>query len=62
VALLVSNVFVVHAQLPPPVTSNFKCLPNGCCDQHEWCRFWASIGECQSNADFMAESCQLGVW
>ncbi|PAV79596.1 hypothetical protein WR25_00311, partial [Diploscapter pachys] len=45
--------------LSPPITSNFKCLTNGCCDQHEWCRFWASIGECQANHDWMSASCQL---
>uniref|UniRef100_A0A0K0EPD7 peroxidase n=1 Tax=Strongyloides stercoralis TaxID=6248 RepID=A0A0K0EPD7_STRER len=47
------------SQLSPPITSNFKCLRNGCCDQHEWCRFWASIGECQSNSEWMTISCQL---
>ncbi|GMS82212.1 hypothetical protein PENTCL1PPCAC_4387, partial [Pristionchus entomophagus] len=46
-------------RLSPPVTSRFKCLTNGCCDQHEWCRFWASIGECQSNAEWMAINCEL---
>lgn len=30
-----------------PVTSRFHCLKNGCCDHHEWCRFWASVGECK---------------
>uniref|UniRef100_A0A0K0FH87 peroxidase n=1 Tax=Strongyloides venezuelensis TaxID=75913 RepID=A0A0K0FH87_STRVS len=49
----------ISAQLSPPVTENFKCLSNGCCDQHEWCRFWASIGECQSNGDWMTINCQL---
>jgi peroxidase len=56
IALLV---LPVSGQLSPPKTSEFKCLSNGCCDQHEWCRFWASIGECQSNADWMASNCQL---
>ncbi|KAI6233148.1 CRE-MLT-7 protein [Aphelenchoides fujianensis] len=45
--------------LKPPQTTNFKCLANGCCDQHEWCRFWASIGECRVNADWMTPNCQL---
>uniref|UniRef100_A0A7E4VRZ8 peroxidase n=1 Tax=Panagrellus redivivus TaxID=6233 RepID=A0A7E4VRZ8_PANRE len=53
--LLVST----FAQLKPPVTSNFKCARNGCCDQHEWCRFWASIGECRGNSDWMTANCQL---
>ncbi|ETN74235.1 hypothetical protein NECAME_04100 [Necator americanus] len=38
---------VFSQTLSPPITSKFKCLTNGCCDEHEWCRFWASIGECQ---------------
>uniref|UniRef100_A0A183BVU6 peroxidase n=1 Tax=Globodera pallida TaxID=36090 RepID=A0A183BVU6_GLOPA len=50
---------VCNAQLASPTTRNFRCFSNGCCDQHEWCRFWASIGECQSNADWMALNCQL---
>ncbi|KAI6180686.1 ShKT domain-containing protein [Aphelenchoides besseyi] len=45
--------------LRPPKTENFKCLSNGCCDQHEWCRFWASIGECRVNRDWMDSNCQL---
>lgn len=45
--------------LSPPIISRFKCLTNGCCDQHEWCRFWASIGECQVNEEWMAGNCQL---
>uniref|UniRef100_A0A915CRG8 peroxidase n=1 Tax=Ditylenchus dipsaci TaxID=166011 RepID=A0A915CRG8_9BILA len=42
-----------------PVTRNFKCRLNGCCDQHEWCRFWASMGECSSNRNWMNRNCQL---
>uniref|UniRef100_A0A914RPH5 ShKT domain-containing protein n=1 Tax=Parascaris equorum TaxID=6256 RepID=A0A914RPH5_PAREQ len=42
-----------------PITSNFKCRRNGCCDQHEWCRFWASVGECVTNRDWMEDNCQL---
>ncbi|CAO4364886.1 unnamed protein product [Caenorhabditis nigoni] len=42
-----------------PVTSRFHCLKNGCCDHHEWCRFWASVGECKTNADWMVDNCQL---
>uniref|UniRef100_A0A915DHV2 peroxidase n=1 Tax=Ditylenchus dipsaci TaxID=166011 RepID=A0A915DHV2_9BILA len=59
--ILVIAIFVetATAQLSPPKTNNFKCLPNGCCDQHEWCRFWASIGECKSNSDWMISNCQL---
>uniref|UniRef100_A0A0M3IK56 ShKT domain-containing protein n=1 Tax=Ascaris lumbricoides TaxID=6252 RepID=A0A0M3IK56_ASCLU len=47
------------AQLSPPKTSKFKCLRNGCCDEHEWCRFWASIGECEANPAWMKINCQL---
>ncbi|VDL71332.1 unnamed protein product [Nippostrongylus brasiliensis] len=36
-----------------PVTIRFQCQ-RGCCDHHEWCRFWAS-----SNRDWMAGNCQL---
>lgn len=48
-----------YGQLSAPRTSRFKCLSNGCCDQHEWCRFWASIGECRANIEWMNENCQL---
>uniref|UniRef100_A0A0R3RI74 ShKT domain-containing protein n=1 Tax=Elaeophora elaphi TaxID=1147741 RepID=A0A0R3RI74_9BILA len=41
-----------------PVTKRFKCH-NGCCDQHEWCRFWASAGECTTNRGWMTDNCQL---
>ncbi|KAK0395007.1 hypothetical protein QR680_001059 [Steinernema hermaphroditum] len=57
--LLLLLVNGVTSQLKPPITSQFKCLPNGCCDQHEWCRFWASIGECKGNPDWMGSNCQL---
>ncbi|KAK5964221.1 Peroxidase mlt-7, partial [Trichostrongylus colubriformis] len=50
---------VLSQTLSPPITSRFKCLTNGCCDQHEWCRFWASIGECQLNEEWMSVNCQL---
>uniref|UniRef100_A0AAF5Q2S6 peroxidase n=2 Tax=Wuchereria bancrofti TaxID=6293 RepID=A0AAF5Q2S6_WUCBA len=49
----------VVPQLSSPQTSKFKCLPNGCCDEHQWCRFWASIGECTANPDWMTGNCQL---
>ncbi|KAL3120763.1 hypothetical protein niasHT_008055 [Heterodera trifolii] len=42
-----------------PITRNFKCRLNGCCDQHEWCRFWASVGECRTNRGWMEANCQL---
>ncbi|KAK0393081.1 hypothetical protein QR680_000045 [Steinernema hermaphroditum] len=42
-----------------PITVRFKCRRNGCCDQHEWCRFWASVGECRTNFDWMSENCEL---
>ncbi|KAL6735206.1 hypothetical protein Aduo_005669 [Ancylostoma duodenale] len=51
--------WVFSQTLSPPITSKFKCLTNGCCDEHEWCRFWASIGECQANQEWMAGNCQL---
>ncbi|KAL3993973.1 ShK domain-like family protein [Acanthocheilonema viteae] len=41
-----------------PITKSFKCH-NGCCDQHEWCQFWASAGECTANPGWMADNCQL---
>uniref|UniRef100_A0A0N4ZC99 peroxidase n=1 Tax=Parastrongyloides trichosuri TaxID=131310 RepID=A0A0N4ZC99_PARTI len=49
----------ISSELSPPITEKFKCLRNGCCDQHEWCRFWASIGECRTNSEWMNISCQL---
>ncbi|CAJ0606649.1 unnamed protein product [Cylicocyclus nassatus] len=55
--LLLPGVF--SQTLSPPITTKFKCLTNGCCDEHEWCRFWASIGECQANEEWMAANCQL---
>lgn len=42
-----------------PIKERFKCRRNGCCDQHEWCRFWASVGECIANKDWMEKNCQL---
>ncbi|CAI4221322.1 unnamed protein product [Auanema sp. JU1783] len=66
--LLLSLIFTIFLSLvtecqsqtlSPPITSKFKCLTNGCCDEHEWCRFWASIGECQANEDWMSTNCQL---
>ncbi|VDN02940.1 unnamed protein product [Thelazia callipaeda] len=40
------------------ITERFKCI-SGCCDQHEWCRFWASVGECAANRNWMEDNCQL---
>ena len=55
-----------------PVIRNFFCRANGCCDQHEWCRFWqvfwvtemielfrATMGECRTNQHWMSLNCQL---
>ncbi|PAV77567.1 hypothetical protein WR25_09840 isoform A [Diploscapter pachys] len=42
-----------------PITVRFHCRRNGCCDQHEWCRFWASVGECKTNAEWMIANCEL---
>ncbi|KAK6737336.1 hypothetical protein RB195_019811 [Necator americanus] len=41
-----------------PITSRFLCR-GSCCDHHEWCRFWASVGECKSNREWMSDNCQL---
>ncbi|KHN73444.1 Peroxidase mlt-7 [Toxocara canis] len=57
--LLLALLSGVLALLSPPKTSKFKCLRNGCCDEHEWCRFWASIGECEANPTWMTSNCQL---
>uniref|UniRef100_A0A915HSA7 ShKT domain-containing protein n=1 Tax=Romanomermis culicivorax TaxID=13658 RepID=A0A915HSA7_ROMCU len=35
------------------------CSDADCCDQHEWCEFWASTGQCRTNSDFMAKTCKL---
>ncbi|EYC00657.1 hypothetical protein Y032_0114g459 [Ancylostoma ceylanicum] len=35
-----------------------KCEGN-CCDRNETCAYWASIGECRNNADWMLPNCQL---
>ncbi|EYC33084.1 hypothetical protein Y032_0002g591 [Ancylostoma ceylanicum] len=41
-----------------PITTRFHCR-GSCCDHHEWCRFWASVGECKSNREWMSDNCQL---
>ncbi|VDO65163.1 unnamed protein product [Onchocerca flexuosa] len=41
-----------------PITKSFECS-DGCCDEHEWCRFWALSGECILNQAWMAINCQL---
>uniref|UniRef100_A0AAF5PWT0 peroxidase n=3 Tax=Wuchereria bancrofti TaxID=6293 RepID=A0AAF5PWT0_WUCBA len=41
-----------------PITKRFKCR-DGCCDEHEWCRFWSSAGECTANKGWMTDNCQL---
>lgn len=38
---------------PPPVVSR-----PGCSDSNELCNFWASVGECQKNSNWMRSNCQ----
>uniref|UniRef100_A0A913I157 peroxidase n=1 Tax=Strongyloides stercoralis TaxID=6248 RepID=A0A913I157_STRER len=57
IAILLFN--IIETKDDSPITKNFKCRRNGCCDQHEWCRFWASAGECLVNKKWMEENCQL---
>ncbi|KRZ10277.1 Peroxidase mlt-7 [Trichinella zimbabwensis] len=42
-----------------PITKNFRCISSNCCDQHEWCGFWAGIGECETNKNWMNRNCQI---
>lgn len=30
-----------------------------CADKHDLCKFWSSIGECESNRDWMAQNCKI---
>lgn len=30
-----------------------------CRDRHDLCKFWSSIGECESNKDWMAQHCAI---
>lgn len=48
----------VYGDLKKPIRKHFKCR-NDCCDQHQWCRFWASARECATNRVWMIEHCQL---
>ncbi|KAI6230514.1 Peroxidase mlt-7 [Aphelenchoides fujianensis] len=57
--LLAAFFLVAEASDDNPITRGFFCRANGCCDQHEWCRFWASMGECRTNSHWMANNCQL---
>ncbi|XP_003373581.1 putative ShTK domain protein [Trichinella spiralis] len=45
--------------LADPITKNFRCISTNCCDQHEWCGFWAGIGECETNKNWMTRNCQI---
>jgi len=40
-------------------TSRFNCRADGCCDQHEFCSFWAGVGECRTNAPWMPNNCRI---
>ncbi|CAD5212435.1 unnamed protein product [Bursaphelenchus okinawaensis] len=33
--------------------------PGVCADKHDLCKFWSSIGECESNKDWMAINCKI---
>lgn len=44
--------------LPTSKMTQILCTSNGCCDRHEWCRFWSLIGECKKNPDWMTVNCQ----
>ncbi|CAJ0581802.1 unnamed protein product, partial [Mesorhabditis spiculigera] len=41
---------VVHAR---------ECTTSTCCDEHRFCRFWASKAECTKNPDWMLKNCQM---
>ncbi|CAJ0958538.1 unnamed protein product, partial [Mesorhabditis belari] len=36
-----------------------ECATAQCCDEHRFCRFWASKGECTVNPDWMQKNCQM---
>ncbi|KAM3719896.1 Peroxidase mlt-7 [Dirofilaria immitis] len=56
--LLLQEVDSDDSDLTNPTIKFFDCR-NGCCDQYEWCRFWAFSGECVTNREWMAVNCQL---
>ncbi|KAL1229931.1 Peroxidase mlt-7 [Trichinella pseudospiralis] len=58
-ALCLAISFIGLLSHADPITKNFRCISSNCCDQHEWCGFWAGIGECETNKNWMNRNCQI---